>query len=54
MFFFILKKRMENKEVIKRKIENLKKALEKVILKSVKIVWLFLIYQKDLGSLSYY
>jgi len=34
--FFILKKRMESKEVIKRKIENLENALEKVIFKKLK------------------
>ena len=31
--FFMLKKRMESKEMIKRKIENLDKTLEKVIFK---------------------
>ena len=34
--FFTLKKRMESKEVIKRKIENLENALEKVIFKKLK------------------
>jgi len=35
---------MESKKVIKRKIENLEKALEKVIFKKVlKIVWLFVL-----------
>jgi len=33
--FFMLKKRMESKEVIKRKIKNLEKALEKVIFKKL-------------------
>ena len=53
--FFYVEKRMESKEVIKRKIENLEKALKKTIFKkSLKIDLLFLIYEEDLGSLSYY
>jgi len=30
-YFFMLKKRMESKDVINRKIENLEKTLEKLI-----------------------
>ena len=33
VFFFLVEKRMERREMIKRKIENLEKALKKVIFK---------------------
>ena len=32
-FFFLVEKRTERRELVKRKIENLEKALEKVIFK---------------------
>jgi len=32
-FFYLIEKRMKSKEMIKRKIANLEKALEKVIFK---------------------
>ena len=41
--FFILKKKIESKEMIKRKIANLEKALEKVIFKKLESDLLFLI-----------
>ena len=33
VYFFMLKKRMESKELIKRKIENLEKTLENIFKK---------------------
>ena len=41
--------------MIKRKIANLEKALEKVIFyKAWRVIYSFLIYEEDFGSLSHY
>ena len=52
--FFYVEKRMESKEVIKRKFENLEKALEKVIFKKLEDWFVVFNIGKYLGSLSYY
>ena len=54
LFFNKLKKRMERREMIKRKIANLEKALEKVIFKNDEDCLVVFYIGKDLGSLIFY